>query len=118
MYFVQEVERRCREARDSDQTNDKCYVPRTVRFEIVAKKCIRINSTFANGFNAEKNIYFQLEKWHKHILVDIKGSKLIKKWITYCHPQCNPSMYHYNINNVNFTSVPIIHLIDSQLYPQ
>ena len=44
---------------------------RTVLFEIVAKKCIRINSTFANGFNAEKNIYLQLEKWHKHILVDI-----------------------------------------------
>ena len=43
-----------------------------VRFEIVAKMCIRINFAFAYGFNAEqKNIYLQLEKWHKHILVDI-----------------------------------------------
>ena len=27
MYFVQEVERRCRKGRQ-DETNDKCYVPR------------------------------------------------------------------------------------------
>ena len=31
------------------------------------------------------------------------------------YPQWNPSMYHYNLNNVNFTAVPIIHFIDSHL---
>ena len=49
---------------------------RTVLFEIVAKKCIRINSTFANGFNAEKNIYLLLVKWHKNILVVIITTRL------------------------------------------
>ena len=33
-----------------------------VRFESVAKKCIRINSTFANGFNAEKKHLFAIRK--------------------------------------------------------
>ena len=26
------------------------------------------------------------------------------------YPQWNPSMYHYNLNNVNFTAVPIIYI--------
>ena len=32
----------------------------------------------------------------------------------YCYPQCNPSKYHYNLNNMNSppSPVPIIHLID------
>ena len=33
----------------------------------------------------------------------------------YRYLQCNPSMYHFNLNNVNFTAVPIIHFIDSHL---
>ena len=51
MYFVQEVERRCRKGRQ-DETNDKCYVPE-------------------NYDLCRKNIYLLLEKWYMHILVDI-----------------------------------------------
>ena len=35
-----------------------------------------INSAFANGFDAEKNIYLLLVKRHKHILVDIIIARL------------------------------------------
>ena len=61
----------------------------------------------------EKNIYLLLQahfSWYYH-----SKARLIKKWIMYCYPQCNPSMYHYNLNNVNITAVPIIHLINSHL---
>ena len=55
MYFVQDP-RRLREgagkAGDSDETNDKCYVPE-------------------NYDLCRKNIYLLLVKWYKHILVDI-----------------------------------------------
>ena len=56
MYFVQDPPRRLREgagkAGDSDETNDKCYVPE-------------------NYDLCRKNIYLLLVKWYKHILVDI-----------------------------------------------
>ena len=41
MYFVQEVERRCWEAGDSDQTNDKCYSTPRTRLELFFSKLLQ-----------------------------------------------------------------------------
>ena len=67
-----------------------------VHFKIVAKMCIIINSTFVNGLNAENDIYLLLEKWPKHIIVDI-------------------IIIHNVIHQCLSYNDTIIHLINSQL---
>ena len=67
-------------------------------------------------FNAEKKHLFAISKM-AHANFSLYHQSQVRNWINriVIHNVIHQCIIIYNLNNVNFTPVPIIHLIDSQL---
>ena len=60
---------------------------------LCARKLWPLQKKYLFAFRKMVHAHFS---WYYHSKV-----RLIKKWIMYCYPQCNPSMNHYNLGNTS-----------------